>query len=90
MITRNKVSEELCLISQFEPKTVDEAYKHEHQIKDMKKELEMIKKNMTLGLVSIPNDKKIIGRKWELRNKINEQGEVVRNKESLVCKGYSQ
>ena len=84
MTRRNKVSEELCLISQVEPKTVDEAYKHEHQIKDMRKELEMIKNNMTLGLVSIPNDKKIIGRKWELRNKINEQGEVVRNKESLV------
>ena len=24
------------------------------------------------------------------RNKLNEQGEVVRNKEILVCKGYSQ
>ena len=32
----------------------------------------------------------MIGTKWLFRNKMNEQGEVIRNKARLVCKGYSQ
>ena len=32
----------------------------------------------------------MIGTKWVFRNKMNEQGEVARNKVRLVCKGYSQ
>ena len=31
-----------------------------------------------------------IGTKWVFKNKMNEQGQVVSNKERLVCKGYSQ
>ena len=34
-------------------------------------------------------DKNMIGTKWVFKNKMNEQGEVVRNKARLVCKGYS-
>ena len=56
----------------------------------MKEELEQIEKNKTWELVPRPNYKNIIGTKWVFRNKMNEQGEVVRNKERLVCKGYSQ
>ena len=37
-----------------------------------------------------PKDKNIIGTKWVFKNKMNEQGEVIRNKARLVCKGYSQ
>jgi len=29
----------------------------------------------------------VIGMKWVFRNKLNEHGEVVRNKASLLCKG---
>ena len=32
----------------------------------------------------------MIGTKWVFINKMNEQGEVIRNKERLVYKGYSQ
>lgn len=32
----------------------------------------------------------IIGTKWGFRNKLNENGEVVRNKAIIVCKVYSQ
>lgn len=28
--------------------------------------------------------------KWVFRNKLNEDGTIVRNKERLVCKGYAQ
>ncbi|MEX5533457.1 reverse transcriptase domain-containing protein, partial [Pseudomonas syringae] len=31
-----------------------------------------------------------IGTKWVFRNKLNEKGEVVRNKARLVAQGYSQ
>jgi len=41
-------------------------------------------------LVSKPEHKNIIGTKWVFRNKLNEQGEVIRNKVRLVAQGYSQ
>jgi hypothetical protein len=46
-------------------------------------------KNETWELVPRTKDKNVIGTKWVFRNKMNEQGEVVRNKTKLVCKGYS-
>lgn len=41
-------------------------------------------------MVPRPSRKNIIGRKWVFRNKMNEDGVVVRNKARLVCKGYAQ
>ena len=32
----------------------------------------------------------MIGTKWAFRNRIDENGEVTKNKERLVCKGYAQ
>ena len=32
----------------------------------------------------------MIGTKWVFRSKLDENGEVTRNKARLVCKGYSQ
>ena len=37
-----------------------------------------------------PKDKNVIGTKWVFRKKLNENGEVTRNKERLECKGYAQ
>lgn len=34
--------------------------------------------------------KHIIGTKWIFRNKLNEQGEVVRKKARMVAQGYNQ
>ena len=87
-MTRNKVNEELCLISQVEPKSADEACKDDHWIQAMKEELDKIVKNETWELVPKPKDKNVIGTKWVFRNKTNEQGEIVRNKAKLICKGY--
>jgi hypothetical protein len=32
----------------------------------------------------------VIGTKWAFKNKLNEDGKIVRNKVILVCKGYAQ
>lgn len=56
----------------------------------MKEELDQIVQNDTWELVPRLKDKNVIGTKWVFRNKMNEHGEVVRNKVRLVCKGYSQ
>ena len=55
----------------------------------MKEELDQIVKKETWELVPKPTDKNVIGTKWVFRNKMNEQGKFKRNKERLVCKGYS-
>ena len=56
----------------------------------MEEELDQIEKNETWELVPVPNNKNVIGTKWVFRNKMNEDGQVIRNKARLVCKGYAQ
>ena len=56
----------------------------------MNEELEQIEKNNTWELVPRPNDKNVIGTKWIFKNKLNENGDVIRNKAILVYKGYAQ
>ena len=56
----------------------------------MNEELDQIEKNKTWELVPRPKDKNVIGTKWVFKNKVNEDGEVIRNKGRLVCKGYAQ
>lgn len=52
--------------------------------------MSQIEMNNTWELVPRPKDKNIIGTKWVLKNKMNEEGQVIINKARLVCKGYSQ
>jgi hypothetical protein len=56
----------------------------------MKEELYQIEINKSLDLVPRPNDKNVIGTKWVYKNKLNEYGQIVKNKARLVCKGYAQ
>jgi len=42
----------------------------------------------TWDLVQRKNNKNVIGTKWVYRNKLNEDGHIVRNKAILVWKGY--
>ena len=85
---RSRVNEELCYISQVEPKNVDEACKDDFWKQAMKEELDQIVKNETWESVPTPLNKNVIGTKWVFRNTMNEKGEFVRNKE--ILKGYSQ
>lgn len=56
----------------------------------MNEEPDQIEKNDTWELVPRPHDKNVIGTKWIFKNKLNGNGEVIRNKARLVCKGYAQ
>eukprot|EP00253_Pinus_taeda_P027100 PITA_27100 len=91
--TRRTISEAssyLALLSSIEPQNVREACKDECWVKGMEEELEKIEKNNTWELFLRPKDKNVIGTKWIFKNKMNENGDVVRNKARLVCKGYAQ
>jgi len=78
----------LGLLSVIEPATVDEALSDDGWIVAMQEELNQFQRNGVWDLVTKPDHKNIIGTKWVFRNKLNEQGEVVRNKVRLVSQGY--
>jgi hypothetical protein len=73
-----------------EPKKFNESSKDVNWLKSMNEELDQIEKNNTSELVHRPVDKNVIGSKWVFKKKMNEQGQIVRNKSRLVCKGYAQ
>ena len=79
-----------CLLDEFEPRNVKNALDNESWVEAMNEEIEQIEKNGTQTLVPRPKDENAIGTKQVFRNKLNEDGEVCRNKARLVCKGYSQ
>jgi hypothetical protein len=56
----------------------------------MDEELDQIENNDTWELVPRPKNKNVIGTKWVFITKLNEDGQVTRNKSRLVCKGYLQ
>lgn len=70
-----------------EPKSVKDALEDEYWSRAMKEE---IKKNKTWTLEPRPKNKNVIGTNQEDKNKLDENHEVTRNKERLVCKGYAQ
>jgi len=80
----------MALISQLEPKKVDEALKDVHWVKAMKDELDQFERNKVWKLVPKSSNASIVGTKWVYRNKLNESGLVMQNKARLVAQGYSQ
>ncbi|GJZ23745.1 copia protein [Tanacetum coccineum] len=56
----------------------------------MQKELLQFKLQQVWTLVDLPNRKRAIGTKWVYRNKKDERGIVIKNKERLVAQGYTQ
>ena len=56
----------------------------------MHDELSQFNRNHVWDLVPRPKDHSVIGTKWVFRNKLDEEGNVVRNKARLVAQGYSQ
>ncbi|WRX08786.1 Reverse transcriptase [Theobroma cacao] len=79
-----------AFISQIEPKNFEEAEKEESWIMAMQEELDEFTRSRVWSLVPRPSNHPIVGTKWVFRNKVDEQGNVVRNKARLVAKGYNQ
>jgi hypothetical protein len=77
-------------LSMTEPKFFYESNQHDDWIRSMNEELDQIEKNNTWELVPRHEDNNVIGSKWVFKNKMNEKGQVVRNKAILVYKGYAQ
>ena len=87
-----KPSEEthLGLVSLIEPTSINEALQDNDWILAMQEELNQFTRNDVWDLVQKPKGVHVIGTKWVFRNKLNEKGEVIRNKARLVAQGYSQ
>ena len=56
----------------------------------MQEELNQFERNEVWELVPKPNDQSVIGTKWVYRNKMDENGIIIRNKARLVAQGYNQ
>ena len=56
----------------------------------MEEELTQFENNEVWELVKQPTHQSVIGTKWVFRNKLNEDGKVVRNKARLVAQGHNQ
>ena len=76
-----------------EPKTVHEALNGEQSSQwreAMESEYSSLLKNDTWDLVPPPEGKNIVGSRWVLKVKCDENGSVNRFKARLVAQGYSQ
>jgi hypothetical protein len=95
-ITRSKTRltnfcEHYSFISSLEPMKVEEACEDPDWVNAMHEELHNFERNKVWTLVEKPKgDQNIIGTKWVLRNKQDEDGQVIRNKARLVAQGYTQ
>jgi len=85
----NKLCEHMAFVSQIEPKTVAEALEDSNWINAMHEELNQFARNEVWTLVPRTDQLNVIGTKWVFKNKLDEQGIIVRNKARLVAKGYN-
>jgi len=79
-----------AFIASFEPRDVGHTLSNPNRVNAMHEELENFERNRVWVLVESPPNYNLIGTKWVLKNKQDENGLVVRNKARLVAQGYSQ
>ena len=80
----------LAFVSQIEPKKLNDAIVDENWVISLQEELNQFERNEVWELVPRPNDQSGIGTKWVFRNKMDENGIIIRNKARLVAQGYNQ
>nr|GEY87275.1 hypothetical protein [Tanacetum cinerariifolium]GEY88281.1 hypothetical protein [Tanacetum cinerariifolium] len=73
---------------QSKPTRVAKALTNPAWVEAMQKELLQFKLQKVWILVDLPKGKKAIGIKWVFRNKKDERGIMIKNKERLVAQGY--
>nr|GEY06029.1 hypothetical protein [Tanacetum cinerariifolium] len=83
-----------CFFNEFlthvEPKNYKQALEHSCWIKAMQDEIHEFKRLDVWVLVPCPDNILIIPLKWIFKIKLDEYGEVLKNKAQLVAKGYRQ
>jgi len=75
---------------QIEPKNVNDALGDSNWVVSMQDKLNQFTKNDVWSLVPKTDKMHVIGTKWVFRNKMDENGNIVRNKARLVAKSYNQ
>ncbi|GMJ08622.1 hypothetical protein HRI_004531400 [Hibiscus trionum] len=80
----------VSFISCIEPKNIKEALKDDFWIMAMQEELNQFERRNVWTLVDRPSNQSTIGTKWVFRNKLDESGNIMRNKARLVAQGYTQ
>ncbi|KAL8134390.1 hypothetical protein AgCh_009424 [Apium graveolens] len=92
-VQTRRATQEECLYSSFlskeEPKKVEEALLDPDWILAMQEELNQFERNKVWKLVPKPKGNNPIDTKWVFRNKMDENGIVVKKKARLVAKGYA-
>ena len=79
-----------AFVSLAEPKNIKEAIIDPEWIVAMQEELQEFERNKVWRLVPKPANRTIIGTRRVFRNKLDDSGNVVRNKARLVAQGYNQ
>ena len=80
----------LAFIYQIKPKKLNDAIIDENWVISTQEELNQFERNEVWELVPRPNDQSVIDTKWVYRNKMDENGIIIRNKARLVAQGYNQ
>ena len=88
-ISLRNLCDHLAFLSHIEPKNVNEALNDESWFLAMQDELHQFERNQVWDLVPKPINHSIIATKWVFRNKLDENGIVIRNKVRLIIKGYN-
>jgi hypothetical protein len=73
-----------------QPTCFDEYAKKKEWVDAMNNEIEAIEINNTWDLVDLLADKNVISVKWVYKTKLNEKGEIEKQKVRLVARGFSQ
>src|SRR3954471_19502936 len=81
-----------AFVSVSEPTKIAKAFQEAKWIQAMQDELLQFKLNDVWELVKRPDPRihNVISTKWIYRNKLDEDGQVIRNKARLVAQGYTQ
>ncbi|XP_047171879.1 uncharacterized mitochondrial protein AtMg00820-like [Vigna umbellata] len=80
----------VAYVSQIEPKKVEDALLDENWLMAMQDELNQVKRNNVWELIPREKTQQVIGTKWVFRNKMDDYGEIIKNKAKLVAKSYYQ
>ena len=79
-----------AFLSLVEPKDHVQVLKDPDWTLAMQNELNEFERNDVWFLVERPHNQTTIGTKWVFRNKLDENGNIIKNKARLVVKGYNQ